>query len=616
MATPNEEDVSMNATLHRLRCPECNAVLRVPTSAIGKNGTCPKCKCTFPLPDFPPETTPSKSPAKTPTPATQTSVVELGTSVLDGRRTESAKNRHVSILLGSLAICVCFLIGGFLFFRNSPTADSPSKELSLGQRYSNYERDWRIEHGQPEFADEQRLGEIRDAVDASDVTTVTDLIRAGTLDEWREADDNQKIAAAFVMSKTLRDQKQGDILHEAIVSCLAVIDSMGNSSMPVAEAVGNYAEEKFKLDAIEASKETFSGFESASVSQGDVMLGQFREAMSPWYKINHKLRPNEWNYGNAIDRRETHAGYAVDCKDNIIGYLILSLNHDHRHGDNDAILSHAVQTLAPKLAPWLKETLRSDYETEVQTFESEGLGAAVYWNDNTGDAPPGIELEISLDGRPFKFVPANREGLLGASRQTLFDSPPVKLPTDLQYTYEVSKHLNEKQIADVRINQRITEDQLKTLSNRIYHDLDGRTVPRFHLHYRLTGNLAPARWAFAHNNYQEEPRFGIEGVTLEQERELRSIVPELGHQALGQWLVDFNPSGFVWILYRKDDGSLRLYWHGRDGSKFDEDAVEGTPQRFRRPAAPGEWFEVKSNGEILLSDDDGIICHGLRIESQ
>ena len=400
----------METALRRLLCPECRTALKVPRSVRRTRVMCPTCKKTFQACGVPPDLLPNDSHASVSTDRSDTQVQEVPakrTAATNARSNHSTGILQLTIIFGAVGVCTCLSIGAFLHLSSSPNLERPTKDVSLGQRYYSYEREWRIAHDQPEFADEERLAKIRDAVDATDAKALADFIGNGTLAEWSAADKNMKVAAAFVISKNLRDHKRGDILYEKIINSLesALAWAPEGSAVSVSEAVAMYVAMKTKVDAIDASKTTFSGFESESRSDGDVLLGQFREAMSPWYKIYHKLRPNDWNYGLAIDRRERQAGYAIHCRDNIVTYLILSLNQDHRHGDNTAILQRAVLTLSPSFTSWLGEAIQSNYKGNVQTFESENRRVALYWNENIGGGPPGIELEFSLDGRPFRYVP-------------------------------------------------------------------------------------------------------------------------------------------------------------------------------------------------------------------
>ncbi len=133
---------------------------------------------------------------------------------------------------------------------------------------------------------------------------------------------------------------------------------------------------------------------------------------------------------------------------------------------------------------------------------------------------------------------------------------------------------------------------------------------RVYMFYLLEGMIdGSGCWAYTHYNFGAWEN-SIQGLTLEQEKDLIDKLRNNTRNAIGTWLDDRFGVGSSLQLY-KENGRFFMEANFPDKSVHIEEVIESQFDEIRRfvpveDNGHGEYFEVDKTGELKYYSPDGL----------
>ena len=188
--------------------------------------------------------------------------------------------------------------------------------------------------------------------------------------------------------------------------------------------------------------------------------------------------------------------------------------------------------------------------------------------------------------------------------------PEQAIPEDILYSIIKSTTLkNIKRSVDVRLTEKVSEDTLRLIAQRI-KTKDSIRYDRTFISYILPNmEVGSGAWATTHYNPQLEVR--ILGLSKAEEEKRDKEPKDLSRDIIGVWYDERPYAGAKLTLYKKT-GKLLIETIYKDGSKSEEQLIEkksGSSRRFDsvKKSGFGEYWMLDTDGKLKLYDNDGYI---------
>ena len=217
---------------------------------------------------------------------------------------------------------------------------------------------------------------------------------------------------------------------------------------------------------------------------------------------------------------------------------------------------------------------------------------------------------IPVIGICFFAVGCGRQPQPTPAKQVALSSAAI--PEDVSYSIIKSEiGFGQNRAVDVRINKRVPEDVLRSISLKIKEQDAGDhriTVIFFRLPDAEPG---PAAWAKAH--FGPDLKVEIIGLSTEQEKKISSLPSDAKREVIGSWLSDVP--GYRIVFFRLDD---KIYaertWKDASGKTFElvaKEAPGGRRYYEKHPINPqvsqfyDEHWVIDATGNLQDRNNDG-----------
>jgi len=183
-------------------------------------------------------------------------------------------------------------------------------------------------------------------------------------------------------------------------------------------------------------------------------------------------------------------------------------------------------------------------------------------------------------------------------------SPPLPKPNTDYTLINKEKDAPTKCILDIRLSDRISEDEIKNLANYIKQNEGTGCSPLF-IFYFLPNQIPgiDAAWAYSHFNPQLEVK--INGMSLETKATLEASIPTPDPSVIGTW-IDTGALSHT-IVIRKLNGSFQMTTVYGDGSgettTLDIKVVNGEERLYE----PGDYMVIEKDGSLAFYDSQGLL---------
>ncbi len=187
-----------------------------------------------------------------------------------------------------------------------------------------------------------------------------------------------------------------------------------------------------------------------------------------------------------------------------------------------------------------------------------------------------------------------------------------KTESDQNIKYEIIKKecvLPFKRALDIRIQNRITDQQLRELALKIKEtlSLEEKKAAKIFIAYWLPGMILNAG-SWARTDFTPSLEVQIFGITKEQEKVFKPQPADYEGKVIGQWL--HNQLQMKCVFLEKKDGLFMqsTYSDGSKGeNKLIKKKVKGGIRYYEKDNDSGEYYMINSNGNLEAYDTDGFI---------
>ncbi len=206
-----------------------------------------------------------------------------------------------------------------------------------------------------------------------------------------------------------------------------------------------------------------------------------------------------------------------------------------------------------------------------------------------------------------------------ATPPTIVDSPrPArnqKIPVEVSYPILQDEDLDRvagRRRVTVRLNMKVPDEVLREISMEV-KATEKRQYERTFIDYFLPEEVygAPEKaWALAMFN----PTYSlkINGLTVEHERELRSLPMASGPRVLGTWLLDPYQ---IMVTVDETTGRPMLYersWGSNQPFPYELTEISSVSGRRFKKAGSTEQIEIDQGGVLRMYDQDGKVFTAAR----
>lgn len=187
----------------------------------------------------------------------------------------------------------------------------------------------------------------------------------------------------------------------------------------------------------------------------------------------------------------------------------------------------------------------------------------------------------------------------------------AKIPVEVSYPiirdieyYNISE---KKRLVGVRLNMKVSGEVLGEMALEV-KSTEKHQYERTYIDFYLPGGHKP--WAVA--NFDPVLKVEIWGLSIEEERKLRSTPLAHPGSRIGAWLIDGESSGGLRLLY-EDGGEIRMIELSPSGFFHTIDMLELPPGKGRRfkKAQGTDIYEIDGAGDLLvIASDGGVVLTG------
>ena len=192
--------------------------------------------------------------------------------------------------------------------------------------------------------------------------------------------------------------------------------------------------------------------------------------------------------------------------------------------------------------------------------------------------------------------------------------PPAQSETriskpDVNYTL-IDKELGSSTecTLDIRLPNRISEDEIKHIAEYIYENEGADCSPLF-IYYFLPDEKPGIDMAWAYSWFNPQLEVKINGMDIETEATLESSIPTADENVIGTWLDTWGLAHT--IIIRKINGSYQMTTLYGDGSGETKTLGIEVVNGEERLTIPDDFFTgymvIKNNGNLAFYDNQGFI---------
>lgn len=162
---------------------------------------------------------------------------------------------------------------------------------------------------------------------------------------------------------------------------------------------------------------------------------------------------------------------------------------------------------------------------------------------------------------------------------------------------------------DVRLSEKVTKDFLQKLAVKL-KESEHREYDRLFITYYLPG-MTPGAGAWATSHFNPNLEVKILGITIEEEKALKSESKKSSGKIIGQWLDESPYVGAKYTLIKKN-GKIVMERKFKDGSGSEKEMIQKNQSgrlRFEEKGGNdfGEYYLIERNGNLGAYDSDGLI---------
>ena len=227
----------------------------------------------------------------------------------------------------------------------------------------------------------------------------------------------------------------------------------------------------------------------------------------------------------------------------------------------------------------------------------------------------GIPAIVFIFNPPAAPPPARQPYITSQADQQGQKIQEATLPSDVTFSIIDSSTIpGIKRSINVRLNKEVSEITLRAIALKLKAS-DSRSYDNTFITYYLPGMAAGAgAWATTHFNPDLEVR--ILGLKSGDETRLVAQSNHANRDMIGRWLDEGLGSR---ITIFDEDGRLFIQQAFKDGSSFKKELVESRSPLGRRfdkvdGSSTGDYWILRSNGNLQIRDNDGLIATAKRIE--
>jgi hypothetical protein len=182
---------------------------------------------------------------------------------------------------------------------------------------------------------------------------------------------------------------------------------------------------------------------------------------------------------------------------------------------------------------------------------------------------------------------------------------PVPKP-DVGYSViDIERGSSTKCILDIRLPNRISEDEIKHIAEYINQNEGADCSPLF-IYYFLPDEEPGIDGAWAYSWFNPQLEVKINGMNLETEATLEASIPRVDENVIGTWLDTWGLAHTVVI--RKVNGVYQMTSQYSDGSgetiTLIEKVVNGEERLYEES---GIYMVIENNGNLGVYDNQGLI---------
>lgn len=189
---------------------------------------------------------------------------------------------------------------------------------------------------------------------------------------------------------------------------------------------------------------------------------------------------------------------------------------------------------------------------------------------------------------------------------------PTEGPKNLDYLFiDIERNFPNKSkcIIDIRINEMVSENDLRLISNSVLSN-EGKGCSPLGVFFFLPDDQPGVDSAWAYGTFNPELEVGINGMTIEGKSTLESTKPKIGGNVIGSW---FDTGAFPRIITIEKMGDgyqfTSVYDDGSGETKMlGVKKVNGEVRLFENPGNYyGDYMLIESNGNLAFYDKQGFI---------
>lgn len=217
-------------------------------------------------------------------------------------------------------------------------------------------------------------------------------------------------------------------------------------------------------------------------------------------------------------------------------------------------------------------------------------------------------IRISIESRKFKpcflIIFTLFLLMLSCSSGTQVSKP------GLNYTViDITKDSGTKCVVNIRLQNRIHEDELKQIADYLYEN-EGKDCSPLFIFYFLPDTEPEKINAWAWSHFNPELDVAIVGLSLEREATLLSITPTVDGIIIGKWIEIIAGKDLLVISIVND--SYLMTSISPNESKYtktlDMEVVDGEERLYLSPRTVyNDYMVIEENGNLSYYDDMGLL---------
>jgi hypothetical protein len=184
-------------------------------------------------------------------------------------------------------------------------------------------------------------------------------------------------------------------------------------------------------------------------------------------------------------------------------------------------------------------------------------------------------------------------------------APNLKIVEDI-------KKRNIKRSVTVRLASKVSKEALGQIAKKIRKADKNNYKRTFILYYLPEMEIGMGAWATTHFN--PELKVVILGLSLEEEKALKSKKGETTRDEIGAWITESLPG--ILTIYRKNESYIQE-WQFNDGSKLTRHLIKKSSSKGMRLEEEnnhfGEYYIINSANNLETWDRSGLISTSKRV---